>query len=155
MKWDTKAPNRAFRRLNGAFGHHWHPSVVVMDHRLVEGRRFIGYPPPDVFVAQVEGGRSSRCSSSGHGMRGRSSPTCSPAFRMPTSRPRRCTGKASRADRVGGGLPALTDVWRELADRYPTSERAVRADCLEGVIPPTGFRMSDPTAVRLVAAPAA
>ena len=58
LKYNTKAPNPWFKRLNGSYGHHWHPNVVVMDHRLTEARRFIGYLSADEFVAQLEVGRA-------------------------------------------------------------------------------------------------
>jgi hypothetical protein len=156
IKYDTKAPNEWFRRLNGSFGHHWHPNVVVMDHRLVEGRRFIGYLPPEEFVAQVEVGRALVAL---HHQRARDARAILGAVlaRFPHAHvaPEAMYWEGVAAYRVGGRLPALTDVWRELAGRYPTSEWTVRADCLDVVIPATGFRMSDPASVRLVAAPAA
>jgi hypothetical protein len=156
IEYDTKAPNEWLRRLNGSFGHHWHPNVVVMDHRLVEGRRFIGYLPPEEFVAQVEVGRALVAL---HHQRARDARAILGAVlaRFPHAHvaPEAMCWEGVAAYRGGGGLPALTDVLRELADRNPAREWAVRADCLDVVIPATGFRMSDPASVRLVAAPAA
>src|SRR5262245_59200945 len=40
IKYDTTAPNAWFKRLNGPYGHHWHPNIVVLDHHLIELRRF-------------------------------------------------------------------------------------------------------------------
>jgi hypothetical protein len=152
VKYDTKRPNEWFRRLNGPFAHHWHPNVVVLDHRLAEVRRFIGYLPPDDFVAQLEVGRAlvalyhqrpREALEVLEGVTGRLAHT--------HAAPEAQYWAGVAAYRAGGGLAALTPLWERIGERWPDSEWATRADCLDVRIPPGGFSTAIATSIELVA----
>ena len=152
IKYNTKAPNEWFKRLKGSFGHHWHPNIAVMDDRLTEARRFIGYLPPEDFIAQIEVGRALVALY-------RQQATNALQILVDVTQRYPNTHVAAEAlywagvaaYRTGGGLPALTEYWVQIARRHPTSEWAVRADCLDVRIPSAGFSMSDPSSVELIA----
>ncbi|HVE78610.1 MAG TPA: thioredoxin fold domain-containing protein [Gemmatimonadaceae bacterium] len=151
IKYDTKAPNEWFRRLNGSFAHLWHPGIVVLDARLSEARRFVGFLPPEEFMAQLQVGAGLV-----HLYHGRPEQALERFELVTTTLPRTAVvpeamywaGVAQY--RRGGGLDALRLVWERLAAEHPESDWANRADCLDVVIPPEGFSMADPGSVQLL-----
>ena len=151
IKYNTKRPNEWFKRLNGSFGHHWHPNIVVLDARLTEARRFIGYLPPDDFVAQLEVGRAlvelynKRATNAREILDG-----VIDRYAHTHVAPEALYWAGVAAYRAGGGLPALTEVWERIPERYPDSEWVLRADCLDVRIPPEGFSMAEPSSVELI-----
>ena len=153
IKYNTKAPNPWFKRLNGSYGHHWHPNVVVMDHRLTEARRFIGYLSADEFVAQLEVGRALMALR--HGQAVESLAVLQGVLaRSPGTfvAPEAMYWAGVAAYRAGGGLAALTPIWADLAVRYPASEWVLRADCLDVRIAAGGFSPDDPHSVQVITA---
>jgi thiol-disulfide isomerase/thioredoxin len=152
VKFNTTTPNAWFKRLKGSFGHLWHPNIAILDDRLTEARRFIGFLPPDDFIAQLEVGRGlvelyhARAQ------------IALDIFNRVTEQgehthvaPEALYWAGVAAYRAGGGLEALTTIWSRIEERYPLSEWAMRADCLDVCIPPAGFSMADPQSVQLVA----
>ena len=55
--------------------------------------------------------------------------------------------------RITGSVPALKGVWEELRSRYPDSDWADRANCLDVEIPEAGFDIDDPETITLIADP--
>jgi len=150
VKYNTKAPNAWFKRLNPSFAHVWHPSIAVLDERLTEARRFIGFLYPTDFVAQLEVGLGLV-----HLYHGRPQLALE-AFERAAGgsldagvAPEALYWAGVAAYRTGGGLAALTPRWEAIRTRYPGSDWAMRADCLDVEIAPGGFSMADPESVRL------
>lgn len=156
LKYDTTRPNEWFRRLNGAYGHFWHPNIVVLDHHLIEARRFIGYLPPEEYLPQVEVGRA---------LVALYHRRAAEALELLDATVARWPGAHVAAEalywagvaayRAKGGLPVLAGRWVELARRFPGSVWALRADCLDASFGEAGFDPDDPRSVTLAGAPAA
>jgi thioredoxin-related protein len=149
IKYNTKAPNQWFKRLNGSFAHHWHPDIAILDERLTEAHRFIGYLAPDDFITRLEVGlglyhlyhtRAGQALDLFRGAAARRHLAAAPEARY-------WAGVA--AYRAGGGLDALAVEWRQLTEDFPRDDWTRRADCLDVAMPPEGFSMSDPDSVSL------
>ena len=147
IKYNTKEPNESFKRLNGSFGHVWHPDLIVATEHLHEVRRVIGYLPPSDFMAQLLVGLGL-----GHLHATRYVDALATFDRVVDEHadagaaPEAMYWSGVAAYRAGGGLDALTARWRAIPDRYPTSEWVRRADCLDVVIPDGGFTFDDAAA---------
>jgi hypothetical protein len=150
VKYNTSRPDEHFRRLNSAFAHLWHPDLVVFDHHLKETRRVIGYLPPAELIAQLSIGaalvhlyqrRPDAALGILQGIAGGSVSEDVLAEALYWA------GVA--AYRVSKNFEDLTQRWNAIAQRYPSSSWALRADCLDVEIPETGFDDADPSSVRL------
>ncbi|MGH9203269.1 MAG: tetratricopeptide repeat protein, partial [Vicinamibacterales bacterium] len=147
--FNTVAPNDWFRRLNGSFAHLWHPDIVVLDSRLTEVRRFIGYLTPRDFIAQLTIGAGLAA------LYHMEAPRALALFERVVDE-YSASGAAAEAlywagvaaYRAGGGIEALTSRWEAIHARYPTSEWSIRADCLDLNIPESGFLDTDLSTVR-------
>jgi hypothetical protein len=53
------------------------------------------------------------------------------------------------AYRVSGDFVDLSDTWQKLREAHPGSDWAIRADCLDVVIPVGGFSLDDLASVEL------
>jgi hypothetical protein len=150
LKYDTTRPNEWFRRLNGSYGHFWHPNVVVLDHHLIEARRFIGFLPAEEYLAQVDVGRALV---SLYRTRAREALDLLEATlaRWPHAHvaPEALYWAGVASYRVTKRIDALAERWGELARRFPGSQWALRADCLDAGFPPEGFDPRDPGTVTL------
>ena len=150
IKFNTKEPSEWFRKLNGTFAHQWHPDIAVLDARLTDLRRVIGYLPPEDFLAQLQLGL-------GLWHLHHARPGDALALFDAIAAERSETGAAPEAlywagvaaYRAGGGLAALEVKWTTLRERYGRSDWALRADCLDVTIPKEGFRPDDATSVRV------
>lgn len=147
IKYSTKAANSHFKRLNGSFAHMWHPDLVVMDHRMAEVRRVIGYLPPPLFRAELT--LALGLVQLYHGNHAQALATFTEVAdglaQEPGPEARYWAGVA--AARAGGGLPALAVEWQRLRQSHPASTWAARADCLDVAIPEEGFRFGDRSSV--------
>jgi len=150
LKYDTTRPNEWFRKLNGAFGHFWHPNIVVLDHHLIEARRFIGYLPAQEYLPAVELGRALV---SLYRTRAREALDVLDATleRWPGARvaPEALYWAGVAAYRVTKRLDALAERWEELGRRFPGTSWALRADCLDVSFSAEGFDPERPGTVTL------
>jgi hypothetical protein len=149
VKYNTKKPNADFLRLNGSFAHVWHPDVVVADARLKEARRIIGFLPPLELIAQLRVGVA--LLELYHANFGAALSQLAKVIDDDDTgpRPEALYWAGVAAYRQGGGLAALRPRWEELMARYPRSDWALRADCLDVEISPAGFDATDTASVRL------
>ena len=148
VKYNTKQPNEWFKRLNGSFGHFWHPNLVVLDHHLTELRRSIGYLPPDDFMAELEAGRGM------HALyHKRPGPALEILSRIAEERstshvaPEALYWGGVAAYRVTGSLTDLAQLWEQITVRYPDSDWRKRADCLDIEFSPSGFDEKDEASI--------
>ena len=150
LKYDTTRPNEWFRKLNGAFGHFWHPNVVVLDHHLIEARRFIGYLPAEEYLPAVDVGRALV---SLYRTRPREALEVLDATleRWPGAHvaPEALYWAGVAAYRVTRRIEALAQRWEELGRRHPGSSWSLRADCLDARFLPEGFDPDRPETVTL------
>lgn len=153
VKYNTTQPNEWFKRLNGSFGHFWHPNIVVLDHLLIELRRSIGYLPPAAFMAELEVGRGM------HALYHRRAPHALEILRcVADAQPSSHVAAEAlywagvAAYRVSGGLPELAQYWERIPGRYPESDWAHRADCLDIEFGPTGFDEKDAASITVIPA---
>jgi len=151
VKYNTTTPNRWFKRLTGSVAHMWHPHLVVLDQRLMESRRLVGYLPPPELIAQLRLGlgllhlyhrRFQDALEAFHEVAG--------ARVAPTIVAEALYWEGVAAYRVHGGLEALQPIWERLQAAHPQSDWARRADCLDVSIPATGFSTGDPGSVQLI-----
>lgn len=155
VKYKTTEPDEWFRTLNGHVAHVWHPHLVVMDHRRVEGRRFIGYQTPAQFLAHLR---------LGTGMLHLFTRSWDAAYRqfeqaLESALPDSLTAEVLywlgvAGYRVAGNLDGLRPHWQRILTEFPDTDWAVRADCLDVRIPPEGFDPGDPATVRILDAQA-
>ena len=151
VKFNTTRPNEWFKRLNGSFGHFWHPNIVVLDHLLIELRRSIGYLPPAAFIAELELGRGI------HALYHKRAPQALEILSRAADEQHSSHVAAEAlywagvaAYRVSGGLPELAHYWERIAGRYPDSDWANRADCLDIEFDPSGFDENDEASITLI-----
>lgn len=148
LKYNTKQMNEWFKKLSGSVAHLWTPDVFIVDDGLTQVRRWFGYDQPSQFVAQLQMGLGLW-----HLRRGR--PTEAQSRFDSVARVEEGVMAAEALYWSGvaaystGGLGALTVRWELLRKRYPRSEWAGRSNCLNVVIPSGGFRMDDPSSVRI------
>lgn len=151
IKYNTTEPNVWFRRLNGSFAHHWHPNVAILDARLREAHRFIGYLGAEDFIARLQVGiglfhlyhvRAAQALSLLRSAAENRSLAAAPEARY-------WAGVA--AYRAGGGLDALSAEWQQLAREFPTDDWTRRADCLDVDFAEAGFSMTQPDSAWLTA----
>jgi Protein of unknown function, DUF255 len=148
IKYNTTMPTVWGKRLMASVAHVWHPDLIVLDYRLTQLRRIVGYLPPSDFIAQLQ--VAAGLMDLFHGLAADAYNSFDRAVRdHPESgaAPEAMYWAGVAAYRVGGGVSALTARWESLAARYPSSEWTRRADCLDVVIPPQGFSMTDPSAI--------
>lgn len=121
----------------------------MLDSRLAEVRRFVGYLTPNDFTAQLTIGaglaelyhkRATRALTlfervvEEHAASG--------------AAPEALYWAGVAAYRAGGGMDALTPRWEAIHASYPSSEWSIRADCLDLEIPEAGFLETDVSTVR-------
>ena len=151
VKYNTTGPNEFFRKLNGSFAHVWHPDIVVLDATLHEVRRSIGYLPPMELMAQALIGagleRLYRLKPRvALVLLSRAIDECAGSSQVPEA----LYWAGVAAYRAEGALAGLLPFWTALISRFPGSDWARRADCLDVEIREGGFTMSDPASVRLI-----
>lgn len=148
IKYNTTMPTVWGKRLMASVAHVWHPDLIVLDYRLTELRRIVGYLPPSDFIAQLQ--VAAGLMDLFHGLAADAYNSFDRVMRdHPESgaAPEAMYWAGVAAYRVGGGLSALAARWESLRARYPSSEWARRADCLDVTIPPEGLSMADPSAI--------
>jgi len=149
LKFQTSRTPEQFKRLNGRTIHMWHPHLVLADHRLSEVRRIVGYLPAGSLIGHLRIGlgqlalyhkdftvaRDHFAAASGN------------------DRPQEVAAEGlywlGVAEYRLRGFDALKATWGALASRFPHSDWTDRADCLDVVIPETGFDPHDPESIRL------
>jgi hypothetical protein len=152
IKYNTTQPNEWFKRLNGRAAHFWHPHLVVMDDRLTEGKRLVGYLPPASLIAHVRIGAGML-----H-MYHRRFREALRQFELALQSglvPEGVTAEALywvgvAAYRVHGTLDRLTPHWNALVTTHADTDWANRSDCLDVEIPEQGFDPHDPGSVRIL-----
>jgi hypothetical protein len=150
VKYDTSRPGPHYRVLNGRVAHFWHPHILIADDRLAEGRRILGYLDPDGFLAQLDLGLGAlhlyhRRYALAHMVLRRAA-----AAPVPSSIAAEAMyWEGVAAYRVSRDFSDLRDVWRKLREKHPDTDWAIRADCLDVVIPDHGFSTDDPDSVEL------
>jgi thiol-disulfide isomerase/thioredoxin len=153
VKYNTKQPNEWFKRLNGSFGHFWHPNIVVLDYHLTELRRSIGYLPPAAFMAELEVGRAL------HELYHRRAPKALEILSRVAGE-KQSTRVAAEAlywagvaaYRVSGDLSDLAQQWKRIPVRYPHSDWVERADCLDIEFAPSGFDEKNADSITVIPA---
>ena len=149
IKYNSTKPNEWFRKLNGHTAHFWHPHVLILDDRLIEGSRFIGYLEPSAFMARVRLGVGMLQ------MYHRRFGDALAAFEAAGSGavPRNVVAEALYWQGVAAyrvsGFSALEPLWGRLVADHADSDWAQRADCLDVQIPDEGFDPGDPASVQL------
>lgn len=151
IKYDTTRVNDYYKDLNPSTVHVWHPHITVMDDRLRQGRRFTGYFEPTAFIAQITLGagmlhlyhrRFAEAEIAFGNVASSSVPDSVVAEALYWRGVAEYRGK--------GGFAALTRTWEEITTRFPGSDWAMRADCLDVSIPEAGFDPLDPSSVELI-----
>ncbi len=150
VKYDTTRPGPYYRLLNGRVAHSWHPHILIADDRLAEGRRILGYLDPDGFGVQLDLGLGAlhlyhRRYALAHAVFRRASRTARPSSIAAEA----LYWEGVAAYRVSGDFVDLRDTWRKLRESHPGSDWAIRADCLDVVIPVNGFSPDDLDSVEL------
>ena len=149
IKYKTTEPNDWYRQLNGRVAHIWHPHLVVMDHRTVEGRRFVGYQGVEALLAQL------RLGAGVLEMYARRFDRAYRQFTLARSYPVAGDLTAESLYWLGvaayrlEGRSGLERHWEELQRDHGGTSWAARADCLDVEIPEEGFDPDDPATVRL------
>ncbi|HJU89485.1 MAG TPA: DUF255 domain-containing protein [Gemmatimonadaceae bacterium] len=150
IKYDTKAPNEWFRKLNGSVGHVWHPDLVVLDDRLTEAKRVIGYLPPRDLIAHLSLGIGLvHLHRTRYDQALETFEEVSDRYGDTTAAAEALYWEGVAALRAGGGLAALSIRWEALRAAHPSSQWALAADCLDVSIPDGGFDSHDLGSVRL------
>jgi thiol-disulfide isomerase/thioredoxin len=151
IKFNTSRTPERFKSLNGRGLHMWHPHLVVTDNGLREARRIIGRLTPESFIAHMQIALGSIALSR------RQSEQARDFFKAAAQSEAKADVRAEALYwlgvaeyRVDGTLHALADVWCELATRFPESDWAERADCLDVEIPADGFDPDDLDSIKLI-----
>jgi thiol-disulfide isomerase/thioredoxin len=151
VKYNTTAPNPWFKRLTGSVAHMWHPHLLILDERLVESRRVVGYQPPLQLIAHLKLGIGLL-----HLYHRRYQDALDVFHDVTLTHvaagilAEALYWKGVAAYRVDGGLPALRAIWGQLQAEHGRSDWAQRADCLDLSIPEQGFSTDDPDSVQLI-----
>ena len=154
VKYNTTTPNPWFKRLTGSVAHMWHPHLVVLDERLMESRRLVGYQRPAELIAQLRLGIGLL-----HLYHRRFQDALTVFHEVTQMKvaagivAEALYWKGVAAYRVEGGLAALREVWSQLQTEHAESDWAQRADCLDVTIPDHGFSPDDSDSVRLIPRP--
>ncbi|HVF39622.1 MAG TPA: thioredoxin family protein [Gemmatimonadaceae bacterium] len=152
IKFDTARTPERFKELNGRSLHMWHPHLLVADSGLRDARRIVGRTSPSSFIAHMRIALGSIALSRREYRIARDHfivAANSPAPNDLTAEALYWLGVAEY--RVTGTLSALETVWSQLSTRFPQSDWAERADCLDVEIPSDGFDGDDLSSIRLLA----
>ena len=154
IKFRTSDTPGKFRNLNGRAIHMWHPHLLVTDYRLTEARRMVGHLSPISFVAHL------RVAIGLMALYRKDYPDAKASFEaaVASTAPAEVIAESLywlgvAEYRVTRSLPALKDVWEKLRSRYPDSDWADRANCLDVEIPETGFDIDDSATITLISPP--
>lgn len=151
IKFDTSRTPERFKELNGRSLHMWHPHLLIADNGLREARRIVGRVSPASFIAHMRIALGMIALSRREYPQARDHFGAAADLAAPADVRAEALYWLGVAEyRVAGTLRALEQVWSELSIRFPQSDWAERADCLDVEIPSEGFDANDLSTIRLI-----
>ena len=151
IKFNTSRTPERFKELNGRSLHMWHPHLLVADSGLREARRIVGRVSPSSFIAHLRIALGIIALSRREYPQARDHFSAAAELTAPPDLTAEALYWLGVAEyRVDGTLRAIEKVWSELSTRFPQSDWAERADCLDVEIPSEGFDVDDLSSIRLI-----
>ena len=151
IKFNTSRTPERFKELNGRVLHMWHPHLLVTDNGLRDARRIVGRVSPNSFIAHLRIALGVIALSRREYSQARDHFSAAADLHAPAEVTAEALYWLGVAEyRVHGTLGAIEKVWTELSMRFPQSDWAERADCLDVVIPSEGFDVDDLSSIRLI-----
>jgi hypothetical protein len=151
IKFDTSGDRDQFRLLSGGAMHVWHPHLLISSYQFADARRIIGHLSPGSMIANLRIGLGLIDLYYRRFVQARQQ------FALATHGPvpDEIIGEALywlgiAEYRESGEFDALKAVWSKLRHRFPNSDWADRADCLDVLIPEAGFDAQNPRTIEIL-----
>jgi hypothetical protein len=152
IKFDTSGDRDQLKLLSGGAVHVWHPHLLITSHQFADARHLIGYLSPDSMIANLRIGLGLLDLHYGRFVDARRQFALATHGRLPDEVIAEALYWLGIAEyREADELDALKAVWSKLRHRFPNSDWADRADCLDVLIPEDGFDARDPRTVEIIA----